>query len=183
MTSSALAFRYANALADVVTRPAAGIDPQRAAAELRAFEAALASSPELREVLSSPAVPPSRKRAVVGRIAELAGISRVLRNFLLVLIDHRRVTILADVLERFEFLVDERLGFTWALVRSASELDERRRAALVAELERVTGKRVRARFEVDGSLIGGAVAKIGSTVYDGSVRARLEGLGRRLAAE
>jgi F-type H+-transporting ATPase subunit delta len=183
MTSSALASRYANALADVVTAPTAGADPQRAAAELRSFGDALAASPALHGALTSPAVPPSRKRAVVGRIADALGLSRIPRNFLLVLVDHRRIAALADVLDRFELLIDERLGFTRAHIRSAREMDERQRALLIAELERLAGKRVRPRFDVDESLIGGAVAKIGSTVYDGSVRTRLEGLGRRLAAE
>lgn len=183
MTASALASRYANALVDVVAGKAAGVPPEQVRGELRSFEAALSGSPDLHNVLASPAVAPSRKRAVVGRIADMLAMSRVSRNFLFVLIDHRRINVLGDVLDHFEILLDERLGFTRADIRSAREMADGQRAALVAELERLTGKRVRPRFTVNEDLIGGAVAKIGSTIYDGSVRSQLETLGRRLAAE
>jgi F-type H+-transporting ATPase subunit delta len=183
MTSSAIASRYANALADVVTGGAAAFDPQQAVRELRSFQAVMDSSAELRSALTSPAVATSRKRAVVGRLADDLKLALVVRNFLFVLVDHRRIAALGQIIEDFELLVDERLGFTRADVSSAREMDDPQRRALVAELERLTGKRVRPRFAVDESLIGGAVARIGSTVYDGSVKAQLQTLGRRLAAE
>ena len=183
MTTSAVATRYAAALADVVTAPASKVRPEDALAELRSFEAALRSSAELHNALTSPAVPPGRKRAVVGRIADALKLSPIARNFLFVLIDHRRIAALDNVLQSFEIIVDERMGFARADVASARELTEAQRAALNARLERLTGKRIRMRFAVDASLIGGAVARIGSTVYDGSVRGQLDILGRRLAAE
>jgi F-type H+-transporting ATPase subunit delta len=183
MTLSAVAARYANALADVVTAPAAPISPQNALAELRAFEAALESSLELREVLATPAVPASRKKAVIGRIGDAVGISKVPRNFLYVLVDHRRIGSLRDILQQFEEAVDKHMGFTRAEVSSAEPLSEAQRAALNAQLERLTGKKVRMRVAVDPALIGGAVARIGSTVYDGSVRGQLAALERRLTAE
>ena len=99
------------------------------------------------------------------------------------LIDHRRTPALRDIAETFELAVDERLGFTRADIRSAHEMSDEQRTALVERLEGLTGKRVRPRFAVDPALIGGAVARIGSTVYDGSVKAQLESLGRRLRAE
>jgi F-type H+-transporting ATPase subunit delta len=183
MTITAVASRYANALADVVTAPASSVRPENALAELRRFAAALASSAELRNALESPAVPAGRKRAVVGRIAQTLGLSRITQNFLFVLIDHRRIAALAGILDSFEIVVDERLGFARADVASASEMGETQRGALTTQLERMTGKRIRARFRVDPALIGGAVARIGSTVYDGSVRGQLDTLGRRLATE
>jgi F-type H+-transporting ATPase subunit delta len=183
MTLSAVAARYANALADVVTAPGSALSPQKAVAELRAFQAALDESHELREALATPAVPASRKKAVVGRIADVLGASRVARNFLFVLIDHRRVGSLASIVQQFEDVIDARLGFARADVTSAVPLDERQRADLGAELERITGKRIRAHFGVDAALIGGAMARIGSTVYDGSVRGQLASLERRLTAE
>lgn len=183
MTSSAIASRYANALVDVVTGRAAALDPRQAERELRSFADALTASNELQNALISPAVPPGRKRAVVGRIADTLGLSQVIRNFLFVLIDHRRTPALRDITETFELAVDERLGFTRADIRSAQDMPEPQRAALVSQLERLTGKRVRPLFAVDPELIGGAVARIGSTVYDGSVKAQLVTLGRRLAAE
>jgi F-type H+-transporting ATPase subunit delta len=183
MTLSAVAARYANALADVVTAPAAPISPQNAVAELRAFEAALESSRELREVLATPSVPGSRKKAVIGRIAEGLGISRVPRNFLYVLVDHRRIGSLAAIIRQFEEVVDEHLGFARAAVTSAEPLGDPQRAALNAQLERLTGRKIRMSFAVDPALIGGALARIGSTVYDGSVRGQLASLERRLTAE
>jgi F-type H+-transporting ATPase subunit delta len=183
MTSTAIASRYANALVDVVTRPKAGIDPQRALAALREFAEGLKASAELQNALTSPAVAPGRKRAVVGRLADMLELEHLLRNFLFVLIDHRRIGQLAGIVDAAELLLDERLGFSRAEISSAQAMPETQRATLVAELERLTGTRVRPRFTVDESLIGGAVARIGSTVYDGSVRAQLENLGRRLAAE
>lgn len=134
-------------------------------------------------MLATPSVPANRKKAVIGRIAAVLGIARVPRNFLYVLVDHRRMTSLRAIIGQFEQAVDEHLGFTRADVISAGPLSDAQRAALSAQLERLTGKKIRMRAEVDPALIGGAVARIGSTVYDGSVRGRLASLERRLTAE
>jgi F-type H+-transporting ATPase subunit delta len=181
MTSSAVTSRYAGALADVVTAGASTVQPEQVTAELRAFAGALGESQELRTVMSSPAVPPSRKRSVIGKIAARLNFSGVTRNFLFVLTDHRRMEALGDIVEQFEILLDERLGFVRADVKSAAPLAESQRAAVAAQLARLTGKQVRARYAVDNSLIGGLTARVGSTVYDGSVRGRLQALERRLA--
>jgi F-type H+-transporting ATPase subunit delta len=183
MTLSAVAARYANALADVVTADGSPVRPQDAVSELRTFEAALEASTELQNALATPAVPAGRKRAVVGRIAEILKLSRISRNFLYVLIDHRRIAALSGILHSFELMVDERLGFARAEVSAARAMAEPQRAALNAGLERLTGRRIRMRLTVDERLIGGVVARIGSTVYDGSVRGQLASLGRRLSAE
>ena len=183
MTLSAVATRYAKALADVTTTAAAGLRPQDGLAQLRAFESALSGSRELLDALTTPAVPVSRKRAVVGRIAGLLKLSPIARNFLFVLIDHRRIALLGAVLDSFELIVEERLGFARAEVSSPRELTETQRGAISAQLESITGKRIRMRFAVDAALIGGVVARIGSTVYDGSVRGQLQTLGRRLGTE
>lgn len=183
MTLSAVATRYAHALADVVTASDSPLRPEAAVSELRSFEAAIESSVELQNALISPAVPGNRKRAVVGRLADALGLSRISRNFLFVLIDHRRTASLPGVIQSFELIVDARLGFAHAEVTSASELDETQRSALNQQLERLTGKRLRMRYAVDQSLIGGVIARIGSTVYDGSVRGRLSSMGHRLNAE
>src|SRR4051812_19158293 len=102
MTLSAVAARYANALADVVTSASSALKPQQAVAELKSFEAALRGSAELHNALITPAVPGSRKKAVVGRIADILKLSRITRNFLFVLVDHRRIASLADVVRTFE---------------------------------------------------------------------------------
>jgi F-type H+-transporting ATPase subunit delta len=183
MTLSAVISRYVEALADVVMGSGSVIKPEDALAELRVFDATLGSSSELRNALSSPSVPASRKRAVVGRITDQLRLSRIIRNFLFVLIDHRRIAEVPQILPAFEVVLDQRLGFARAEVTSASELSEVQRSTLNGRLERLTGKRIRMRFAVDESLIGGVVARLGSTVYDGSLRSRLHGLEHRLATE
>jgi F-type H+-transporting ATPase subunit delta len=177
MTLSAVAARYANALADVLSE-----QPQDAGRELRAFEAVLNESHDLREVLSTPAIAASRKKAVIGRLADLLQLSRIARNFLLVLIGHRRIVLLGEILAAFEIILDERNGYVRAEIASAGALGDAERAQIAAELEKLTGKRIRAAYSVDESLIGGVVAKAGSTVYDGSVRGSLESLRQRLSA-
>jgi len=183
MTHSALASRYASALVDVALGPKAGVEPAQLLAELRGFEAIFAGSAELRNALTSPAVPPLRKRAVVGAIGSKLGISRTARNFLFVLTDHRRIAILTEVLDAFDLLLDERLGFTRAEISSARELSQRQRDTVSHGFEQLTGKKMRTRFAVDPALLGGLVARVGSTVYDGSVRGQLQALGKLLAAE
>jgi F-type H+-transporting ATPase subunit delta len=176
----AAASRYARALADLVLAPARALDPETVAGELVTFEQALAGSVGLHSVLLSPAVPPARKRAVVARLAGEAGLSRLVTNFLYVLIDHRRTAMLSEIRQAFRSIIDERMGAAEAQVAAARELtgDQRREVAL--RLGRLTGKKVRCQFAVDDSLIGGMLARIGSTVYDGSVRGQLEALRRRL---
>jgi F-type H+-transporting ATPase subunit delta len=183
MTLSAVASRYANALADVAAAGASAVRPAAALAELQSFAAALETSLELRNALGTPAVPIGRKRAVIARIAHVLELSAVVRNFLLVLADHRRMAVLPEIVRSFEAIVDERMGLARADVSAAAELTQAQRAAVAAELERLAGKRLHARFSVDASLVGGVVARIGSTVYDGSLRGQLRSLERRLGAQ
>lgn len=183
MTLTGIAARYADALADVATAAGSAVRPEQVLAQLQSFDAAFRESPELRNALTSPAVPASRKKAVVARLGGMLDISRITRNFLFVLIDHRRTADVAQIIQIFEQTIDERLGFARAEVVSARELTQAQRTALEAELQRLAGKRIRLRASVDEALIGGVVARIGSTVYDGSVRGRLQSLERRLTAE
>jgi F-type H+-transporting ATPase subunit delta len=183
---SVVASRYAKALVDVVTEPGSGVDPAVALAQLRAFEELVASSAELRNVLLSPAVAPARKRAVVTRIIEasldstLHPVKRV-RNFLYVVIDHRRVADFSSIVAAFELLMDERLGFVRADVSTARPLAEAQQAGLASEISRVAGKKAKLKFSIEPELIAGAVARIGSTVYDGSVRGQLDRLRLKIA--
>jgi F-type H+-transporting ATPase subunit delta len=177
----AVASKYARALADLVLDPARGLDPQAAVGELAAMERMAADSAELRNVLLSPAVTPARKRAVVARLAGELNVSRLILNFLYVLIDHRRTALLPEIRQAFQGLIDERTGWVEAEVMAARELGANERERVAHRLGRLTGKKVRCKFAVNDSLIGGMVARIGSTIYDGSVRGQLEALRRRLA--
>lgn len=181
MTSSAVVNRYANALVDVVVSSDAGLDPKRVVSQLQSFEAAVHSAPELRTILASPAVPAARKRSVIRRVAESLGIERLVLNFLLVITDHRRAGALSEMIGAFERLLDERLGFAHAEVRSAYELTQEQRDRLAADLGKLAGGQVRMQFTVDPELIGGVTARLGSKVYDGSVRGQLAKLRQRLA--
>jgi F-type H+-transporting ATPase subunit delta len=182
MTSTAVVNRYGSALVDVVLSPDSGVQPADALEQLKAFEAVVRESPELRTILASPAVSTQRKRALIRRLADRIGASRVVRNFLLVLSDHRRAAALSEVIDAFDVLLDERLGYVRAEVRSASELTAEEREQLTQRLGRIAGSKVRLKFEIDPNLIGGVIAKIGSTVYDGSVRGQLADLRARLSS-
>lgn len=151
------------------------------AAELDAFAAAMRESADLRIAMDSPAVPPARKRAVISKLSEILGVSDLVRRFLFVVIDHRRPALLPEIREAYEEVMDERLGVARADVYSARPLTEAERAQLTGRLAALTGKRVRPRFDVNPALIGGIVARVGSTVYDGSVRGQLESLKARMA--
>jgi F-type H+-transporting ATPase subunit delta len=176
----AVARRYADALADAVLAPTSALDGKTAAAELRRFEELVRSVPEFRNVLLSPAVSTNKKRSVVRRFAETLPLSGLMRNFLYVIIDRRRADILDEIADAFETALDERLGFVRGWVTSALPLNEKQKADIEEALSRVSGKNVRCTFSVDPELIGGVVARIGSTVYDGSVRTQLQSLGQRL---
>ena len=174
--------RYAQALADAILDPKSTLSPEQAVTELRAFEQMFTGSAELRNVLLSPAVSAGRKRAVVARFAQSMPLSPLVRNFIYVIIDRRRADILDEVREALERELDERLGVARADVSSAAPLTAEQQRTLEAELSRLTSRKIRASYSVDPSLLGGAMARIGSTIYDGSVRARLEGLRARLTS-
>ena len=144
------------------------------------FADALEASSDLRSVLISPAVAPARKRAVVAQLAKQGGISALVRNFLCVVVDHRRTAMLSEIREAFRALMYERMGMVEADISAARELPAGQRRRVAAGLGRLTGKQVQCRFSVDQSLIGGVVARIGSTIYDGSVQGQLKALRRKL---
>ncbi len=178
---SALSFRYARALAEVAL--SSGADPDAVLRELDGFGQALAASAPMHTALESPAVAPARKRAVIARIDQALAGTGLVRRFLMVLIDHRRIPLLEDIREAFEAVIAERLGVVRAEVASARPLNDRQRAEILDGLSRLTGKQAKARFAVREELIGGAVARVGSTVYDGSVRGQLEAMRVKLAGE
>jgi len=179
--AQAVASRYAQALVDSVLDPKSQIEPKQALNELVSFEETLRHSGELRNVLTSPSVPIARKRSVVGRFAESLQLSRLVRNFLLVVLDRQRIGMVDEIREAFELALDERLGILRAEVKSPNPLTERQKDSLTRELSRITGKHVRAAYAIDGGMLGGVIARVGSTTYDGSIRGQLDELRRRMA--
>jgi|SRR5579863_578266 F-type H+-transporting ATPase subunit delta len=178
---SAVASRYARALVEVAAAPGSKSNPAAILAQLRAVGDTIDASPELRTALLSPAVPPSRKRAIVSRVLQPLGLDAQARNFLFVVIDHRRVAELPAIVDAFEVLLDERLGFVRADVLSARPLAAAQQAGLESEISRMTGRKAKLKFSIEPALIAGVVARVGSTVYDGSVRGQLDKLRLKLA--
>ena len=175
---ASVASTYARAFADVVL--SAHLDADRAVGGLREIAGLLAESADLRRVWENPAVPAEQKRRLLDAIVQREGIERHARNLVAVLIDHRRVQFLGRIVEQLKKELDARMGFAEAHITSARELGDAEKRALESQIERATGKKVRAQFGLDASLLGGAVVEIGSTIYDGSVRAQLQKLKQTL---
>ena len=169
---ASVASTYARAFADVVFD--AHLDAKRVLGGLRRISALLAESEDLRRVWENPAVPADQKRKLLDAIVDEEAIERHVRNLIAVLIDHRRIQFLTRITEQLEKELDARLGFAEAQVTSARVLGDAEKRAIEAQVEKVTGKKVRASFGLDASLLGGAVVRVGSTIYDGSVKGQLE---------
>ena len=169
---ASVASTYARAFADVVLDER--LDASRATAGLRRIAALLAESIELRRVWENPAVPVNEKRNLLDAIVKQEGIERPVRNLVAVLIDHRRIPMLGRIVEQLEKELNARLGFAEAEISSARELRDPEKRSLESQIEKVTGKKVRASYALDASLLGGAVVRVGSTIYDGSVKGQLE---------
>ena len=172
--------QYANALADIVLQQGAA-EPARK--QLEDFRAAHAESAELRNFLASPAVTREAKHGVIEKLAARLGASKIIRNFLFVIVDNQRVQLLPEIVESFEEVLRQREGVAEAEVASAVELNDGQKTVLVQTLERLTGKKIQAKYALEPELVGGTVVRIGDTIYDGSVRNRLNQLRARLAAE
>jgi F-type H+-transporting ATPase subunit delta len=152
----------------------AHLDANREIDGLRRVMSLLAESSDLRRVWENPAVPAEQKRKLLDSIVEREGIEHHARNLIAVLIDHRRVQFLARIVEQLKKELDARMGFAEADVTSARELGDAEKQVLQAQIEKVTGKKVRAQFGLDATLLGGALVRVGSTIYDGSVKGQLE---------
>jgi F-type H+-transporting ATPase subunit delta len=173
---------YARAFADVAMAPKNHLDPARALEELHSIEALFKESDQLRRVLENPSIPGDRKRAVLDVITARLGTTREVRNFIAVLTDHRRLPLFSEILKQLQQELDDRQGFAEAQVSTARQLSDPEKQMLEAEITKMTGKKVRARYEQDASLLGGAVVQVGSTIYDGSVKGQLERIREQLVA-
>src|SRR5581483_3188640 len=171
--------RYAAAFADVVFD--LKMSPAQAVQELNSLLGVLQESADLRNVWENPAIPAEQKRALLDALAKRIGLSHPTRNFVAVLIDHRRIQLFAEIVGDVQHEIDGRLGFAEAEITSARELNQDEKVVLERRVENMTGKKVRARYARDQKLIGGAVVRLGSTVYDGSVRGQLEKLKEALS--
>lgn len=175
---AAVAGRYARAFAEVVGERK--MDPEKTVAELMQMAALVSSSHELHNVLLNPAVEHKQKIGLLDAIIKKMDGSKALRNFVAVLIDHKRIGQIGEIAEQFKRQLDEGMGIADARVSSARELSAAEKKSLEQRLASVTGKTVRASYSEDASLLGGAVVRIGSTIYDGSVLGQLERLKQEI---
>jgi F-type H+-transporting ATPase subunit delta len=176
---SVAANRYARALIDVLY-PAKG---EVGLQQLLSFAALLKEQPEARIFLENPTMAGERRHRMLKEISGSLGFDRQVSNFIQILADHHRLPVLEEVIGEYQRLLDERMGIVRARVTAASSLDAAQRQQLTDRLEQVTGKQVRMEVDVDPSLIGGVVAQVGSTIYDGSVRQQLKAFKSRLVEE
>jgi F-type H+-transporting ATPase subunit delta len=183
---------YARAFADVVMRTelkstpqgvkgATHLDPDQALQQLHGMHSLLQQSVQLRRVLENPSIPGDRKHAVLTAITARVGMTQQARNFIAVITDHRRLPLLGEILKQLEVELNDRRGFADAQVSSARKLNDEEKQLLEAKILSLTRKqKVRARYDLDSSLLGGAVVQVGSTIYDGSVKGQLEKIRQRL---
>jgi len=175
---SVLSLRYAHAFASVAAK--SHLDVGVAQQQLADFSGTLAGSRDLREVLMNPSIANAQKLKVLDAISGRIGMYPQVRNFLAVIMEHQRLAELDEILSEFHLVADQETQVAEAEITSAYALNEEDRAALESQIEKLAGGRVRATYARDASLIGGAVVRIGSTVYDGSVRAQLQQLKQKL---
>jgi F-type H+-transporting ATPase subunit delta len=177
---AAFVSRYASAFADVVT--AARLDTAAIDAQLSDFLATWEGSPELREFFENPAIPAIQKVAILDKLNQKLKLMKELRNLIAVLISNDRIGQVSEVAQAYRRLLQQQLGIRPAEIVTARALDPKEREALVAEIAKLAGSKIEASFTLDESILGGTVVRIGSTVYDGSVRGRLERLREALMA-
>jgi F-type H+-transporting ATPase subunit delta len=174
-----IANRYAQALADVV---ASSGDYRKVLAELEEFRTAYRESRELREVFDSPAIALPQKLKVLEAIGQRLVESPVTLNFLRVLLANYRMPLLEEAVQAFRKIANDREGIVQITIISASELSESEREKVAERFKQLTGKQVELDFRIDSRLLGGMLAQIGSTVYDGSVRESLARMREQLMA-
>ena len=178
MTNRTAANRYARALLEVAATERA--DLERIDRELAAFQALVEQYAELEQVLTSPAVPAARKRAAVADLTDRMGASPIVSKLLLLFAERDRLVLLPDLAAAYhERLLDYR-QVVRAQLTTATPLAQERLGAIQQRLSAATGRTVSLQATVDPSIIGGLVAKVGSTVFDASVTGQLQRMKARL---
>ena len=177
---SAVALRYAHAFAAVVASQK--LDSVAAQQQLKDFSDTFEGSRELREVLMNPAISSEQKLKVLDAIAGKLGMMPQVRNFIAVIMENQRLAELSEILAEYHAVADEQSGLAEAEITSARPLNDADRVELESQVAKVAGGRVRATYREDASLLGGAVVRIGSTVYDGSIRTQLQQLKNKLVS-
>jgi F-type H+-transporting ATPase subunit delta len=177
MSIETVARRYATALADVVIPKGEAAEVK---VELTAWEEMMTGSPMLHEVFRNPTIAYEKKRTILEKLLDRTKVGRTTANFLQILLMNQRLAELPQVNAKFAQLLDERAGMIAADVTTARPVADDTKAALSAKLGTMTGKKVKLNFDTDAELIGGMVTRIGSTVYDGSVKSQLAAVREKM---
>ncbi len=177
MSVETVARRYSLALADVVAK---GKDADVVKTELQTWQEIMSSNKDLNVVFSNPSIAHANKEKVLESLIGKTKPSKTTANFLRVLLRNGRLTNLANINNSFAKVLEERAGFVSAKIVSARELSDKEKKDLQNNVEKLTGKKITLNFDVDQNIIGGVVTTIGSTVYDGSVKTKLENLKQQL---
>ena len=177
MSATAVARRYAEAMADVAI---ARNQVDQIAGELRLFAEMLRQSRELAHVFASPVQSHQDKGKVLEAIIARTRPGTFTANLLRTMLTNHRLPLVAVVYDQYRRIINERRGVMVAEVTTAQPLAATEQAQLGQRLEAITGKRIEFQFKTDATLIGGVVTRIGSVVYDGSVRTQLQGIEQRL---
>ena len=178
MSLQTVARRYATALADVAIERREEREVQN---ELDQWAAMIESNPQLKEVFANPTIIHDHKRKVLEDLIARSRVRDTSASFLRVLLKNQRISQLRDIAERYSQVLDDRAGMLAGSVTTARPISEDLKQTLHETLSAATGRKVRLTFETDETIIGGLVARIGSTVYDGSVQSHLERLAEGLA--
>jgi len=178
MSIETIARRYGSALADVVLKKG---ETETVKNELTQWSAMIESNASLFDVFESPAIQHGQKKQLLESLIERTRPTRTTANFLRIMLENGRLVDISAIKERFDSELEDRSGVVSAEVTSARELPGAEKSDLKANLERLTGKTVNLNFRIDENIIGGVVTRIGSTVYDGSVRTKLDTLKEQLA--
>jgi len=173
-----VARRYATALADVAIERHEEREVQN---ELDQWATMIESNPQLKEVFVNPTIVHDHKRKVLEDLLARTRVRDTTASFLRVLLKNQRLAQLRDIVERFRYVLDERAGVLAGSVTTARPIPEDLKQTLHETLSAATGRTVRLSFSTDEKIIGGMVARIGSTVFDGSVESHLERLAEGLA--
>jgi F-type H+-transporting ATPase subunit delta len=178
MSLQTIARRYATALADVIQTRGESREVQE---ELTGWQQMLNANPTLSEVFANPTIALDKKRAVLNKLIEVSRPRPTTANFLKVLLQNQRLTNLDEINLKLAAVLDERAGVVAAIVSSARPVPVEAQRQLESRLASLTGSKVRIEFASDPDLIGGLVTRIGSTVYDGSVRTHLQQIKTKMA--
>ena len=178
MSLQTVARRYGTALADVAIERREEREVQN---EVDQWAAMIESNPQLKEVFANPTIVYDHKKKLLEDLISRSHVGETTASFLRVLLRNQRLSQLRDIAERYGHVLDERGGVVAAHVTTARPIPEDLRNSLHETLAAATGRKVRLSFTTDETIIGGLVARIGSTIFDGSVQSQLDRLANEMA--